>query len=411
MKFFKATLLAGLVSSAFLPWNATAINRADFASLLGHSSRPVAKLAGNLPEELLVKSLLEVTQGNLQDALDTINQLLEAAPNFKLAYLVRGDLLMARAQQFQSFGNPAADSTQAISDFQQEARKRIERHLSEVPSGNLPEPLWQLDSKQSYAIVVDTSKSRLYLYRNENGQPKYVADYYATIGKNGSEKKSEGDKRTPIGVYFAGSKLNRKLDAFYGDAAYPLSYPNEWDRRQGKSGGGIWLHGTPPNMYSRPPNASDGCVVISNPDLKALAPILERGNVPFIIANNLQWLKAQQEFSQKDSLAKEIEHWRNDWQSQNTDLYLSHYSQQFSSDAMNYGTWATEKRRIQASKPKVDIQLSGISMFSYPGGNTPMAVVTFEQSFKSPYLDSQMRKRQYWILENQRWKIIYEGSA
>jgi hypothetical protein len=26
-------------------------------------------------------------------------------------------------------------------------------------------------------------------------------------------------------------------------------------------------------------------------------------------------------------------------------------------------------------------------------------------------LDSKMRKRQYWILDNQQWKIIYEGAA
>jgi len=416
MKTLKALLLSTLIASALLPWNATAINRADFASLLGHGKPGTKMLSDNLPEELLVKSLLEVTQGQLQDALDTINQLLEAAPNFKLAYLVRGDLLMARAQQFQSFGNPAADSTATIADFQDEARKRIERHLAQQSPGNLPEPLWQLDPKQQYAIVVDTEKSRLYLYRNAGGEPKYVADYYVTIGKNGSEKKSEGDKRTPIGVYFAGSKLSRKLDAFYGDAAYPLSYPNEWDKRQGKSGSGIWLHGTPPTTYSRAPRASDGCVVIANPDLKSLAPILQSGNVPFIIANNLQWLEAQQELGKKDSLKKALERWRKDWQSQDTDHYLSHYSQQFSSDAagsnsMNYESWAAEKRRIQASKPKVDISLSNISMFSYPGSSAPMAVVTFDQSYKSPYLDSQMRKRQYWIFENQHWKIIYEGAA
>ena len=40
-----------------------------------------------------------------------------------------------------------------------------------------------------------------------------------------------------------------------------------------------------------------------------------------------------------------------------------------------------------------------------------MAVVTFDQTFRSSVLDSQMRKRQYWIFENDRWKIIYEGAA
>ena len=30
-----------------------------------------------------------------------------------------------------------------------------------------------------------------------------------------------------------------------GDGAFPLNYPNEWDRRLNKTGSGIWLHGTP----------------------------------------------------------------------------------------------------------------------------------------------------------------------
>jgi len=421
MRIFRTLLTTTAVIGMLLPWNATAIDRNDhgfahfFSSTLG-----LGKFDSSQPEEMLVKSLLQVGQGQLQQAADTIDELLKMTPNFKLAQLVRGDLLMTRAQQFQAFGNPSSYDAQTVSDFREEARKRIERHLTESKPDNLPEPLWQLDPNQRHVIVVDTDKSRLYLYRNEGGIPKYVADYYVTIGKNGSEKQAAGDKRTPVGVYFAGSKLNRKLDDFYGSAAYPLSYPNEWDKRQGKSGSGIWLHGTPSNTYSRPPRASDGCVVISNPDLKTLEPILQSGNVPVIIANNLQWLDAQQKADpqkalsaplQKERLIKAVENWRKDWQSQDTDTYLSNYSQQFASESLNYADWASEKRRIQASKPKVDINLSNISVFRYPGSASPMAVVTFDQSFKSPYLDSQMRKRQYWIYENQRWKIIYEGAA
>ena len=50
-------------------------------------------------------------------------------------------------------------------------------------------------------------------------------------------------------------------------------------------------------------------------------------------------------------------------------------------------------------------------MFRYPDTQQQMAVVTFNQDYVSDKLDSHMRKRQYWLLENQRWKIIYEGAA
>lgn len=399
---FRIVLIAGI----FLPWNATAIDRTNLNRLsIGNKFSP------NYTESLLVKSLIEVTQGRLQQALDTTDQLLRTAPNFKLAYLVRGDLLMARAQQLRTFGNDLASSPEAIEDFREEARSRIEHYISQKTPRGLPEPLWQLDSNLRYAIVVDADKSRLYVYRNENGKPSYVADYYVTLGKNGGEKRTEGDKRTPLGVYFASGKLSKKLPDFYGDAAYPINYPNEWDSHQGKRGHGIWLHGTPSSTYSRPPRASDGCVVMANPDLKSLAPILQNGKTLVIIANNLQWLEADQTATQKKELSNALETWRQDWESQNTDSYLAHYSQKFFSQSTDLAGWAEYKRHVQASKPKVDIKLSNISMFRYPDNALQMAVVNFEQSYRSDNLVSRMQKRQYWVLENDQWKIMYEGPA
>jgi murein L,D-transpeptidase YafK len=395
-----------LIASVFLPWNATAIDHASLGKL------PIGnKFSPNYIESLLVKSLLEVTQGQLQQELDTTDQLLQTAPNFKLAYLVRGDLLMARAQQLRTFGNDAAGSPEAIEDFREEARSRLDHYISQKAPRALPEPLWQLDPNLQYAIVVDIDKSRLYVYRNENGKPSYVADYYVTLGKNGGEKHSEGDKRTPLGVYFASRKLSKKLPDFYGDAAYPLNYPNEWDSHQGKKGHGIWLHGTPSSTYSRPPRASDGCVVMTNPDLKSLAPILQNGKTLVIIADNLQWLEANQTAAQKQKLSEALENWRRDWESQNTDEYLAHYSKKFFSQSTDLAGWIEHKRRVQANKTDVNIKLSNINMFRYPDNTQQMAIVNFEQSYRSNNLTSHMQKRQYWVLENNQWKIMYEGPA
>ncbi|HEY0269000.1 MAG TPA: L,D-transpeptidase family protein, partial [Methyloradius sp.] len=219
-----------------MPWNATAIDHFEQVKFTGNNN-----FAANYTESLLVKSLLQITQGQLQQASQTIYQVIQTAPNFKLAYLVRGDLLMARAQQLQSFGSAPQSNSDKVSDFRAEARMRLEHYLAKQAPSSIPEPLWQIDASQQYVIVVDADKSRLYLYRNINNQPQYVADYYVTVGRNGSEKSSEGDKRTPVGVYYADSQLLKKLPDFYGNAAYPLNYPNEWDRHQGKNGHGIWL--------------------------------------------------------------------------------------------------------------------------------------------------------------------------
>ena len=419
-KFLKILFVAVCL---ILPWNATAINHGSMTDQLLSK-----KLGRNLVESLLVKSLLEITDGKTKQAFETVNELIRAAPNFKLAYLIRGDLLTAQSGALKNFGDSApstsADniintpSSEQIQGLRDEARTRIEYYLSEKKSAQQPNLLVKLSDEQEHLIVVDTVKSRLYLYKKVDGALQYVADYYVTIGKNGVGKQTQGDKRTPLGVYFAGQKLTQPLADMYGDAAFPLNYPNELDQHQNKNGSGIWLHGTPTDTYSRPPRASDGCVVLSNPDLKALEPILQTGKTPVIIASNLEWLegdksseKLEMQNADKLALQKAIENWRKDWVSQNTDGYLSHYSKKFFYSDGGFSQWADYKRGIQAAKPKVSIQLEDISMFGYPDVEQPIIVVNFEQDFKSPSLQNKMRKRQYWVNENNQWKIIYEGAG
>jgi hypothetical protein len=49
-------------------------------------------------------------------------------------------------------------------------------------------------------------------------------------------------------------------------------------------------------------------------------------------------------------------------------------------------------------------------MFRYPREGD-FVVVSFEQNYKSSTLSNSMRKRQYWIKEEGRWKILYEGAG
>src|SRR5207244_12845768 len=104
----------------------------------------------------------------------------------------------------------------------------------------LPRYVLQLHPGQKHALVVDSRRSRLYVYANDGGKPKLIADYYVTLGKNGIEKTREGDQKTPIGVYHVTANLPRKkLTDFYGAGAFPISYPNHWDRSQARNGNDI----------------------------------------------------------------------------------------------------------------------------------------------------------------------------
>lgn len=370
-----------------------------------------ARSHDNNPEALLVNILLEIKQNRLDTALRDVEALLQVNPHFKLAHLIRGDLLMARAKPLTSFGNATGATSDQVADFRDEARVRLQRYLEQAPLGKIPRYLLQMQPEQRHAIVVDTSKSRLYLFENNAGEPRYVADYYISVGKAGAEKLREGDQKTPLGVYFVTANLPvEKLSDFYGVGAFPLSYPNEWDKRQGKNGHGIWLHGVPRDTYSRPPRASNGCVVLANPDMAALGKMLQAGLTPVVISDNVEWVSPEEWRTQRERFKGEMEAWRRDWESLDSDRYLAHYSRRLNANGQDYNTFSAQKRAVNAGKSALQVRLSNISMFRYPG-KEDLVVVTFTQDYRSNNLVNVMRKRQYWQLEEGQWRIVHEGAA
>jgi murein L,D-transpeptidase YafK len=225
------------------------------------------------------------------------------------------------------------------------------------------------------------------------------------------EKTREGDQKTPIGVYHVTANLPRqKLTDFYGSGAFPINYPNEWDRRRGRNGHGIWLHGTPSALYSRPPRASDGCIVLSNPDLQTVGAYVQVGLTPVIIADEIEWSEANAVEAERSSLSAAFEQWRADWESRDAARYLSHYSARFSAGGQDLAAWDAHKRAVNAGKSWVKVKTTRVSMFGYPREGE-FVVVTFDQDYRSNNLANVMRKRQYWVREAGQWKILYEGAA
>jgi murein L,D-transpeptidase YafK len=370
----------------------------------------LAEPASPSAEKQLVKSLQAINNNHLDVALNEVDSLLRVTPNFKLAQLVKGDLLMAHAGVIDNFGSAAHAPHDEIKDLRDEARVRLQRVLSQSDTSLRPRFLWKMDAQQKYALVVDTSRSTLFVYQNVDGEPRYVTDFYVTIGKLGAEKVASGDRRTPIGVYFIKSELHkRQLADIYGDAAFPISYPNEWDRRNKRTGSGIWLHGTPSGTYSRPPRASNGCVVLANSDLEKLARYVQVGITPVIITTRMDWSSKQDQID-RTNLLGQVEQWRKDWASLDTDAYLKHYAQNFSTNNMDYPAWVKLKHLVNSGKSWIRVGITDVSMFVYPD-QPDLVVVDFEQDYNSNNLSNRMKKRQYWIKQDKGWKIIYEGAA
>ena len=382
------------------------------AAVLAFSAAGVAGPAYAAGPEKQLSGVFEALDGRRLDlALQRVEALIAAHPNFRLAHLIRGDLLLARRQPIHTLGNvPKTVPQDKIDGLRAEALSRL-RALRERPNGDLvPRHVLQLNAEQKHALVVDSRRSRLYVFQNDGGRPRLVADYYVTLGKNGVEKTREGDQKTPLGVYHVTANLPRqKLTDFYGSGAFPINYPNAWDKKLGRNGYGIWLHGTPSDTYSRPPRASDGCIVLANSDLDTVARTMQVGLTPVVIADELEWVPAATLEAERKGLADALDAWRADWESRDTAKYLSHYAAKFHSGDQDLPAWSAHKRKVNAGKQWIKVGLNRVSMFQYP--REKFVVVGFDQDYRSSNLSNVMRKRQYWVREGARWKILYEGGA
>ena len=402
----KTTIRGGLRIARLAAIVSFAGAAASVADGSGGGALPVvATVFSNEVEGALVRAIVGLREQGLKTAMAEMDRMVERKPNYKLASLIQGDLLMARAGRPVAFADKVA-SIESTAPLQDEARVRVQRYVDAPPVNYLPAAVLQLSPKQSHALVIDTTRSRLFVYANDLGRPRYVTDFYISLGKNGVEKTREGDQKTPIGVYTIVSQKD-KLPDFYGPGAYPLSYPNEWDQVNGRDGHGIWLHGTPSNTYARPPRATDGCIVLTNEDLAKLSKYVDVSRTPVVIGSHIEWRAPEAWQADREQVMKAFTRWRTDWESLDTTRYLANYSAHFRSKDRDLDSWAASKRRVNHGKKWVKVGVNEMSLFAYPG-TADLMMITFEQDYRSNNMSRKTMKRQYWAREGSQWRIVHE---
>lgn len=362
-------------------------------------------------EELLIKSLYEIADGNLNNALLTIDTIIEKKPNFKLAHLIKGDIYQAYAEGINAFGGPDNQSKEKLNDLKEEARQRIKSHLktgfSSINSTirtTLPENLQKI-------IYIDTSNSRLFIFEKDGVMLNKVFDVYASIGKNGSRKNHEGDKKTPIGIYSLEKKIKQPLSDFYGEGAYPINYPNSLDKLLNKTGHGIWIHGTPKNTYSRPPQSSDGCVVIANEDFINFEKQINNNNVKVIISDESyeDYFKASHESNHSDFISA-FNTWKTNWEAKNFDSYLAFYDSNAQYNFKNFKNWTDTKLKVFENSNAINVFVENFLAIDYPDDKDNLKYVEFKQTYTSNITNNVSIKQQIWRKFNNEWKIISEAT-
>lgn len=131
-----------------------------------------------------------------------------------------------------------------------------------------------------YAIAVDKSNKLLLVLKDDGDYYTVIRQFDISLGRIVGTKEREGDMRTPVGFYrITEVKDGKRLPKIYGPLVFVTNYPNSFDVAQGRTGGGIWLHGSGQGKRTAD---THGCVVLDDESVKSLEKWV-RVNTPVAI--------------------------------------------------------------------------------------------------------------------------------
>ncbi len=164
-----------------------------------------------------------------------------------------------------------------------------------------------LSIADGYAIVVDKAMQRLFVYRYDGSSFDRAYEARCSTGKKKGTKIETGDARTPEGIYFPMQAFSdSELSPIYGTMAFDLDYPNLLDRKEGKNGNNIWLHGTDKGLT---PYQSNGCITLENGDIGAVSRFITLKETPFIIQDYIKWVLPSVQEAQREDILPIIKDW------------------------------------------------------------------------------------------------------
>ena len=121
------------------------------------------------------------------------------------------------------------------------------------------------------------------------------------------DKRAEGDRKTPEGVYFFLTEYpDRYLAPIYGTRAFPIDYPNPVDVQDGKTGSAIWLHGTNRKLEDRMTN---GCVALENGKIDSLKSKIQLKKTPVAIVRSVEWQSRDAARTESAEILKLVSDW------------------------------------------------------------------------------------------------------
>ena len=276
----------------------------------------------------------------------------------------------------------------------------------------LPAYLLEMPDSVTDILIANTETATMHRFVRSGGRIIEQDQRYMSIGLNGAGKQRAWDKKTPLGVYFITERLDTsKLDDKYGVAAFPLDYPNAWDRHNQRTGNGIWLHGVDHKNPQRPPLDTDGCLALPNDEILRLADELEPLVTPIIVARELTWATTDELEKMRLEFRLALDMWRQSLAEGDLLTYLSLYADEFRYRDMDRDDWSSYRLSVFEARQLEDVTLNDVMLLADPE-TADLFLSRFTQILVTDSGPVQTTKRLYWRRSaGNTWRIVAEDAG
>jgi murein L,D-transpeptidase YafK len=276
------------------------------------------------------------------------------------------------------------------------------------------QPAWLLEIPDSVTdiLIADAGSATMHRFARAGEDIVEIDQRYMSIGQNGPGKEKAWDGRTPLGIYFITESLDTsRLHDKYGVAAFPLDYPNAWDRHNSRTGYGIWLHGVDHNNPERPPLDTDGCLSLPNEEIQKLVDRLQPLVTPIVVAREMRWAMPGEVDELRLEFRLALDMWRHSLEQGDILAYLSLYADDFRYRDMDRGEWNSYRLSVFESRQLDRVELEDIMLLADP--EVPdLYLSRFTQILATVDGPVTTTKRLYWRRSNgNQWKIVSEDSG
>ena len=251
------------------------------------------------------------------------------------------------------------------------------------------------------AILVEKKSQTLFLYTYKANDLFVQFQAPCSTGEVIGVKQKAGDKKTPEGIYFLKDEYEDKyLSPIYGKKAFPTDYPNFIDKREGKKGSAIWIHGTNKKLK---PMDSNGCIALENSSVIKLSDYVNLNSTPVIMVEEIDMSDRATLIRQEDSIILLLTQWMEAIENGSYHDYLSFYSSEYLPDVTWWEKWFEIRKLAGKLGSKLRLKMDRTGIYYHDR----VFVVLFDYSLAFENKKKILGKRKL-FLENQNnnYKII-----